>query len=344
MNAARVTDLEYIDFLVAAPQVVTCTEAARVQPEGPRRAAHDALTRLLHRFEPDTTPLWEEAAQHINLEGGLLVLDDTTLDKPYAHQIELVHRHWSGKHHRVVRGINLVTLLWSDGTHAYPCDYRLYDRLVDGLTKNAHFLDMLPTAHARGFCPKVVAFDSWYSSLSNLKAVRGYGWRWLTRLKSNRLVNPDGGGNRPLREVAIAPHGTKVHLKGYGFIIVFRIDTPHGDTEYWATSESDLTMTPQERERLAGEIWTIEVYHRGLKQFCGVEGCQARAGRAQRNHIGWAIRAFLRLEHHRICTGKSWFTTKLDIIRPAIQHYLAHPSHILYGFIQCPAAYNRSTA
>ena len=38
MNAPKVTDLDYINFLVAAPKVVSCTEAARVQPDGPRRA------------------------------------------------------------------------------------------------------------------------------------------------------------------------------------------------------------------------------------------------------------------------------------------------------------------
>ena len=37
----------------------------------------------------------------------------------------------------------------------------------------------------------------------------------------------------------------------------------------------------------------IESYHRGLKQCCGVERAQVRAARAQRNHIGMAIRAFL---------------------------------------------------
>lgn len=210
--------------------MVSCTEGAQVQPQGERRAAHDALTRLLHRLEADPTPLWEEAQQHIEWgdgDGGLLIFDDTTLDKPYAHKIELVPRHWSGKHHRVVLGINLVTLLWSDGIHASPCDYRLYDKPVDGVTKNVHFRAMLATAHIRGFRPALVAFDSWYSSLCNLKAVRTYGWRWLTPLKSNRLVNPDGEGNGPLREIAetITPHGTQVHLKGYGFIIVFRIDT-----------------------------------------------------------------------------------------------------------------------
>lgn len=342
MNAPKVTDLDYIEFLIAAPRVVSCTEAARVQPDGPRRAAHDAVTRLLYRLDPDPIPLWEEAQDHVDLTHGLLILDDTTLDKPYAHAIALVHRHWSGKHHRVVRGINLVTLVWSDGTYAIPCDYRLFDKPVDGLTKNAHFRAMLATAYARGFRPRLVAFDGWYSSLENLKAIRAYGWTWVTRLKGNRLVDVDRSGNRPLSEVAIAAHGTEVHLKGYGVILVFRIDTPDGDTEYWATSK--LTMTPTEREQVATQSWQIETYHRGLTQFCGVERCQARGARAQRNHIGWAIRAFLRLEYHRRRTATSWFETKLSIIRPAIQAYLSQASPILYGFVQFRAAQARPTA
>lgn len=332
MNQAKVTDLDYINFLVASPVVFSCTEAARVQPDRPRRAAHDALTRLLHRLDPNSTPLWDEARQHVILHDGLLIIDDTTLDKPYAHKIELVHRHWSGKHHRVVRGINLVTLLWSDGTDAIPCDYRLYDKPVDGLTKNEHFRAMLKTAKERGFHPKFVGFDGWYSSLENLKTVRGFGWHWLTRLKSNRQVNPDGTGNRALHKCDISEDGTVVHLKGYGMIQVFRMVTPDGDTEYWATDV--VTMTPQARERVAGQVWRIEEYHRGLKQFCGVERCQARSARAQRNHIGWAVRAFLRLEHHRIRTGTSWFESKMGIIRCALQLYLSQTSPILIGLAQ----------
>src|SRR3954447_17055262 len=335
MNQAKVTDLDYINFLVASPLVFSCTEAARVQPDTPRRAAHDALTRLLHRLDPDPTPLWNEAQQHVVLQDGLVSIDDTTLDKPYAQHIELVHRHWSGKHHRVVAGINLVTLLWSDGTDAIPCDYRLYDKPVDGLTKNAHFRAMLQTAEERGFLPRFVAFDSWYSSLENLKTIRGFDWHWFTRLKGNRHVDPDRTGNRALEACAISADGTVVHLKGYGLIQVFRIVTPDGDTEYWATDV--LTMTAREREAVAGKVWTIEEYHRGLKQFCGVERCQARSAQAQRNHIGWSVRAFLRLEHHRLRTGTSWFETKMEIIRSALRLYLSQTSPILVGLAQSPS-------
>jgi len=342
MNAPKVTDLDYINFLVAAPRVVSCTEAARVQPDRPRRAAHDALTRLLQRLEPDTTPLWIYAEQHVDRQRGLLIADDTTLDKPYAQKIELVHRHWSGKHHRVVSGINLLTLLWSDGDDAIPCDYRLFDKPLDDLTKNDHFHTMLETAKERGFQPRFVAFDSWYSSLTNLKAIRTHGWHWLTRLKARGQVNPDGTGNRALSECAIREAGTRVHLKGYGFMVVFRIDTIDGDTFSWATS--DLTMTMDEPAEVADQIWTIESYHRGLKQHCAAERCAARSARAQRNHIGWAIRAFLRLEHHRITTGRSWFDAKLDIIRPAVQQFLAGPKTLFCGFEQATLAHKRATA
>ena len=50
-----------------------------------------------------------------------------------------------------------------------------------------------------------------------------------------------------------------------------------------------------------------------------------RAARAQRNHIGLAIRAFVRFERHRVKTGVSWHKMKSAIICPAIREDLAHP-------------------
>ncbi len=54
-----------------------------------------------------------------------------------------------------------------------------------------------------------------------------------------------------------------------------------------------------------------------------------RAARAQRNHIGCAIRAFLRLEQHRLVTGVSWWEAKASIIREAVRSYLAQPRYTL---------------
>ena len=76
-------------------------------------------------------------------EQCILVIDDSTLDKPYARQMELVTRHWSGKHKQVVSGINLITLMWTDGDTHIPCDYRLYNKQQDNLTKNDHFQSLI---------------------------------------------------------------------------------------------------------------------------------------------------------------------------------------------------------
>jgi len=73
----------------------------------------------------------------------------------------------------------------------------------------------------------------------------------------------------------------------------------------------------------------LAAYHRGLKQHCGVERAEVRAARAQRNHSNCAIRAFLRLEQHRLVTGVSWWEAKTAIIRAAIRPYVAHPRHTL---------------
>jgi len=328
MNSPKCDELDYIHFLVAAQKVFSNTEAARCHPlaesNGP---AHDAYTRLLYRCQSDGEALWQEVRGCISLEGGVLVIDDTTLDKPYARAMELVTRHWSGKHHRVVMGINLISLLWTDGEAHWPCDFRIYDKPTDGLSKNDHFVAMLKMAANRGFRPSLVAFDSWYASLENLKQVRSLEWHWLTQLKSNRLIDPDGLGNRRICDVLIPRHGLTVHLKGYGFIKVFKIAAIHGDIEYWATD--DLTMTIWQCAEHADKCWQIEEYHRGLKQFCGIERAQHRVAMAQRNHIGLALRAFLRLESHRLRTGISWFESKTAIIREAVRDYLAQPLYVV---------------
>ncbi len=146
----------------------------------------------------------------------------------------------------MVRGINLVSLVWTDGDRHIPCDYRLYDP-ANPLTKNDHFGDMIRVAHARGLRPRCVLFDGWYSSLENLKLIRACGWVWLTRLKSNRLVNRDRQGTRALKDTAIAATGTEVWLPGYGLVRVFGIDTPDGGTTYWATNDLGMTDLPSSR-------------------------------------------------------------------------------------------------
>lgn len=69
------------------------TEAERAQAQGGHAPAQDALTRLPHRLEPDAEALWKEAAPPVERQGGVLVVDNSTLDKPYVEKIARVQWH-----------------------------------------------------------------------------------------------------------------------------------------------------------------------------------------------------------------------------------------------------------
>ncbi len=60
----------------------------------------------------------------VSLATGILVVDDSTLDKLFAEKMELVTRQESGKPGRVVQGINLILLLWTEGDCHITLDYR----------------------------------------------------------------------------------------------------------------------------------------------------------------------------------------------------------------------------
>jgi putative transposase len=327
INPPKCTVLDYINFLIAASTVYSCTEAARCYSSLVNAPSHDCFTRLLQNQSSDTESLWNEVRKFVTPKEGFLIVDDTVLDKPYSEKMGFVRYQWSGKHHRTVKGIGLVTLVWTDGTTVIPLDFRIYNIDEDDKTKNDHFLDMLNKAEERGFNPKFVLFDTWYASVKNLKAIRKKEWHFLTRLKTNRLVNPDNKGNVPLETIEIPPNGIVVHLKAYGFVKVFRIVSKDGDTQHWVTDMQD--MDESKREDLAKKSWKIEEYHRGIKQFCGVEKCQARKEEAQRAHIMFSLRAFLRLELQRIKSGISWFESAMKIRRVAVAAYLKNPLYTL---------------
>lgn len=70
--------------------------------------------------------------------------------------------------------------------------------------------------------------DAWYSSLKNLKTIRDYGWIWVTSLGKNRIVNR----NETLEKINIPHEGCQVHLRGYGWITVFKFVAKNGRIDY----------------------------------------------------------------------------------------------------------------
>ncbi len=182
---------------------------------------------------------------------------------------------------------------------------------------------MIRLAYSWGYRPKCVLFDGWYSSLDSLKLLGTCGWTWLTRLKSNHLVRVDQQMPKAVKDTPIAATGTQVWLPGYRLVKVLGIVATDGDIAYWATNA--LEMSDLSRLQFAEFSWAIEHYHRGIKQCTGIERYQCRSTKAQQNHIGLALRTFLRVEAHCFARGISWMEANTTIIRDAVRAYLARP-------------------
>jgi hypothetical protein len=58
--------------------------------------------------------------------------------------------------------------------------------------------------------------------------------------------------------------------------------------------------------------WKIEEFHRQLKQLTGVESCQCRKARIQRNHIGACMLVWLRLKDMAYKTGQTTSNSSTD--------------------------------
>jgi hypothetical protein len=271
--------------------------------------------------------LWCEVESFVEKRNGWLIVDDTVLDKIHSKKIELTYFQWSGKHRKVVKGIGLITLVWTDGTNTFPIDYRIYDKDGDNLSKNDHLRSMLQTAADRGFVPYFVMFDSWYACNKNLKFIRKLGWRFFSRVRKNRLVNPDKTGNRPVSSLTVPDDGMVVHMKEFGFVKLFHSLNKAGKDRYWVTN--CLEMDYMGRKNLQAICWAIENYHRALKELCGVEKCKIRKEAGQRNHINCALRAFIRLEVVKKEQNITIYQAKWEIIKGAIGDYMQDPKYAL---------------
>jgi hypothetical protein len=91
--------------------------------------------------------------------------------------------------HAVVKGINLVTLCYTDlQGHHQPTNYRMYGK-PENKTKNDYFQEMLVEVFAWGLEPAFVTGDRWYSSRENLETIKNHHRGFLFALESNCLVS-----------------------------------------------------------------------------------------------------------------------------------------------------------
>lgn len=306
----------YCTFLKVTTQRYSALSLSEVSPT---ELSHDSISRWLSAEKCQPKDIWNAAKSHVLRNSGVIVADETVLNKDRSERIELVRWQYSGTEHDIVRGIGMLNFLWVDEKNEVcPMDFRIYEPKEDGKTKNDHFRQLLKLAKERKVKPKAVIADSWYSSLNNLKYIRDLGWSWVMGLKKNRVVNR----GQTLENLSIPEEGLVVHLRGYGWITVFRFEGKGNRTDYIGTNIESPTR--EEVTSLVKKRWEIEVYHRELKQTCGLEHCQARTSRAQRNHIVLSVLSWIKQADVRRKNHLSFYQQQWSIIKHAIAQQLKY--------------------
>jgi len=264
--------------------------------------SHDSVNRFLLRESYDPIDLFNEVKQYIELIGGTLSIDDTVIEKLYSNPklSEFISYFWSGNKHKTLKGINLITLFYTDPNGvSVPLNYRLYQK-GDNLSKNDYFRLMLSEVLDWGVRPTYVTGDSWYSSKENLKFLRKQKLGVMMGIAKNRQVSIIKGQYQSVESLEIGEDGTIVYLKEFGEVKVFKKHFKNDIVRFYILFSQDNQDLNEADKTLFIQVkathWGIETYHRALKQLCGINKFIVRKSEAVLTHFFSSLRAFIKLE------------------------------------------------
>jgi hypothetical protein len=298
---------------------------------------HDNVTYFLktERFAP--RQVWKKVRALVDLSPkGYIIFDDTVLNKEHSHRIELVRRQYSGNAKGIIKGIGVVNCVYvsPETREFWLIDYRVFQPDQDGKTKIDHVLEMLAQLAPRGVSYRTVLMDSWYAVAAIFKWLMEEGKIFYCPIKTNRKVDDSNGQARfqpvsylswSAQEVA---EGKRIRLYGMPAgtsFKLFRFLVSTHQTDYLITNDieqQDTNAAAQESDLR----WLVEQFHREIKQVTGIESCQCRKSRSQRNHLALAALTWVRLKSLAYKAKTTVYQLKQRLLDDYMTRELADPT------------------
>jgi hypothetical protein len=166
---------------------------------------------------------------------------------------------------------------------------------------------MIREAANRGMSPKYVLFDSWYTSRGILNLLDELGWRYVARIKSNRLLSGERLSKKwPHRFGQACGHLRQVSEE---------VRIIKDGKRYWVTN--DLSLGPAQIKREYRNRQQIEETFRLLKQELGWGGSSVRKARAQTAHLHLGLMALCLTQQAALAQGQTVYAFKRELfLRP----------------------------
>jgi len=339
------TDMDlYTDYLLSSFGPSTATGLSHMLDQA---VSHDDVTRFVSQVDSGSKALWEQVKPAVRAaekaldkaEVGLLVIEDTIIEKAYTDENGLVAVHYDHSKDRYIKGINLVSALLVLGSVVLPVAYELVVKTLrcaikdkkqvwkSERTKNETFRDMVSACVKNSLHFSYVLCDSWYTNSENIKHVLGLKKHLIGAVKSNlevalSLQDKKAGKfiklNQPelelgLRQVYIRQLEVPVSLCKDVFI------NEDGSQAVQYLLCTDLTLSFQQITTTYQKRWGVEEYHKSLKQNAAVAKAPVKTISTQANHLFASICAFIKLERLKINTNLNHFALKTKLYIKATQ-------------------------
>ena len=325
---------DYCQYLISSQTNYTLTHYS----DHVKNISHDLVKKFLQTERLTASNVWKQVRDDIvSSPNGYILFDDTVLDKSHSNKIDSVRWQYSGNAHDVIRGIGLLNCIYvnPETEQFWIIDYRIFDPDKDGKTKVEHVKEMLNNAvFHKKITFKTVLMDSWYANYQLMLFIHHLNKLFYCPLKKNRLARPIDSEEK-YQHVSVLNWnedslkvGQSVQLKNMPKEIplkLFSISVSTNRIDFVVTNDTSQSCS-DDTKKICAIRWYIEQFHREVKQLTGIEKCQCRKQRIQRNHIACAIQAWVFLKRIAYETKQTVYQLKQNLLREYLIKELANPT------------------
>ena len=342
----------YTDYLISSTSQASATGLSRLLDN---TVSHDSITRFLSTNHFDSKSLWTSVKplvrEHENAN-ACLVFDDCIIEKQYTDENSLICWHWDHAKGRSTKGINLLSAFYitqKDGqteSLRLPIMFELILKTIlycvvknkretrkSPVTKNELMQTMIQQCIHNQLIFKYILADSWFASTDNMHFIQSKKKFFIFDLQDNRLAiladNVTEKPNKKTQWINIKsldiPDNTpvKVWLKDMDFPVlvskqIFKNENGKTMGVRFLVS-NDLSLTDEDFTTIYKKRWSVEEYHKSLKQNVGVAKSPTRTVNTQTNHLFCSILAYVKLEKLKLKTKLNHFELKAKIYIKALK-------------------------
>ena len=337
----------YTDYLISSFGQTSATGLSNLVDNSIK---HDSFTRLLSKSDFDGRTLWQTVKPIVRenqSKQACLIFDDAIIEKAFTDENDLICWHWDHSKKRLVKGINLLSAFYHTQKGfeleflRVPVDFETVTKPIrfsdlktkkekrkSVVTKNELMRKMITQAITNGLIFKYILADSWFASVENMTFIKKKKKFFIFDIKANRKTalsktERDKGRWTRVDELEIADNmPVKVWLKDLGFEVLLTkqiFTNKDGSTGVRFLVSNDFSLTDEEFKTIYKKRWSVEEYHKSLKQNASIGKSRTRTVKTQSNHLYASILAYVKLEKLKFVNKMNHFAMKTKIYTQALK-------------------------